>query len=156
MKIYHSYWEYGWNSFDERLYNMHRLSVLCALKNYGNITLITTEKGKKILGDPRKHFNQVFTKQQERFNIKFEAFTLLSIEDQKQLYLKPTKPQISSNTDKIALQQAYYNSCFNTFKNQSIEDLQSIKGNTLDNLNDVEKKALADSINLKENEKNIQ
>lgn len=51
MKIYHSYWEYGWNSFDERLYNMHRLSVLCALKNYGNITLITTEKGKKILGD---------------------------------------------------------------------------------------------------------
>ena len=91
--------------------------------------------GKKILGDPRKHFNQVFTKQQERFNIKFEAFTLLSIEDQKQLYLKPTKPQISSNTDKIALQQAYYNSCFNTFKNQSIEDLQSIKGNTLDNDN---------------------
>lgn len=49
MKIYHSFWEEGWNNFDEKVYNMHKLSVLLALKNYGNITLITTPKGKELL-----------------------------------------------------------------------------------------------------------
>jgi hypothetical protein len=51
MKIYHSFWEGGYTTIDASLYNMHKLSVLTALKNYGNITLITTEKGKKFLGD---------------------------------------------------------------------------------------------------------
>lgn len=51
MDIYHSFWDKGWNSLDENLYNMHKLSVLTALKNYGNIHLITTEEGKKFLGD---------------------------------------------------------------------------------------------------------
>ena len=108
--------------------------------------------GKKIAGNPQSHFSNVFTKQQERFNLKFEAFSLLSEQEQKELYLKPTKPQVSSSTDRIALEQAYYNSCFNAFKAQSTEDLESIKGNTLDNLNDVQKRALTDSIKLKEKE----
>lgn len=51
MKIYHSFWEHGWNNLNEDLYNLHKLSVLTALKSYGNITLITTEKGKEFLGD---------------------------------------------------------------------------------------------------------
>ena len=51
MKIYHSFWEYGWNNFNEKVYNMHKLSVLLAKLNYGNITLITTLKGKELLGD---------------------------------------------------------------------------------------------------------
>ena len=51
MKIYHSFWEGGWNKLDKNLYNMHRLGVLTALRNYGNITLITTKKGKDFLGD---------------------------------------------------------------------------------------------------------
>jgi hypothetical protein len=51
MKIYHSFWEGGYKVIDENLYNMHKLSVLTALKNYGNITLITTKKGKEIFGD---------------------------------------------------------------------------------------------------------
>jgi hypothetical protein len=51
MKIYHSFWEKSWGKLNANLYNMHKLSVLTALKNYGNITLITTEEGKKFLGD---------------------------------------------------------------------------------------------------------
>jgi hypothetical protein len=51
MKIYHSYWEGGYRSMDSHTYNMHKLSVLTALKNYGNIHLITTRKGKEYLGD---------------------------------------------------------------------------------------------------------
>jgi hypothetical protein len=49
MKIYHSFWEHGWNTFDEKVYNMHKLSAMLALKNYGNITLITTKKGLDLL-----------------------------------------------------------------------------------------------------------
>lgn len=51
MKIYHSFWDLGWNKFDDKVYNMHKLSVLTALKSYGNIHLITTPKGKELLGD---------------------------------------------------------------------------------------------------------
>ncbi len=51
MKIYHSYWEGGWRSMDVDTYNMHKLSVLAALKSHGNIHLITTPKGKEYLGD---------------------------------------------------------------------------------------------------------
>ena len=51
MKIYHSFWEGGYKNVDEDLYNMHKLSALTALKNHGNITLITTERGKEFLKD---------------------------------------------------------------------------------------------------------
>jgi hypothetical protein len=51
MKIYHSFWEGGYRNLDEYTYNMHKLSVLTALKNYGNIHLITTPKGMEYLGD---------------------------------------------------------------------------------------------------------
>lgn len=50
MKIYHSFWDGGYKTLDANVYNMHKLSVLTALKNYGNITLITTEKGREFLG----------------------------------------------------------------------------------------------------------
>jgi len=49
MKIYHSFWDYGYRELTNDLYNMHKLSALLALENYGNIHLITTEKGKKFL-----------------------------------------------------------------------------------------------------------
>jgi hypothetical protein len=51
MKIYHSFWEGGYRVMDHHLYNMHKLSVLTALKNYGNIHLITTKTGKEFLKD---------------------------------------------------------------------------------------------------------
>lgn len=51
MKIYHSFWDLGYKNLDSNLYAMHKLSVLTALKNYGNITLITTPKGKEFLKD---------------------------------------------------------------------------------------------------------
>ena len=52
MKIYHSFWENGWNGkLNDTLYNMHKLSVLTALRSYGNIHLITTEKGRDFLSD---------------------------------------------------------------------------------------------------------
>jgi len=51
MKLYHSFWEHGWNNMTQELYELHKLSVIAALESYGNITLITTEVGKKFLGD---------------------------------------------------------------------------------------------------------
>ena len=45
MKIYHSFWDLGYSELTNELYDMHKLSALLALKNYGNITLITTKKG---------------------------------------------------------------------------------------------------------------
>jgi hypothetical protein len=51
MKMYHSFWEKGYRNIDENLYNMHKLSVLAALKSHGNIHLITTEWGKNFLGN---------------------------------------------------------------------------------------------------------
>jgi hypothetical protein len=50
MKIYHSYWEKGYNDDIDFIVDMHTLSVHKALENYGNIHLITTEKGKELLG----------------------------------------------------------------------------------------------------------
>lgn len=50
MKIYHSFWELKSN-FNESVHDIHELSVLCALKNYGNINLITSEEGKEFLKD---------------------------------------------------------------------------------------------------------
>ena len=50
MKIYHSFWDYGYRELTNDLYNMHKLSALLALENYDNIHLITTEKGKEFLG----------------------------------------------------------------------------------------------------------
>lgn len=49
MKIYHSFWDYGYRELTNDLYNMHKLSALLALENYDNIHLITTEKGKEFL-----------------------------------------------------------------------------------------------------------
>ena len=51
MKIYHSFWDKGYRNIDENLYNMHKLSVLTALKSHGNIHLITTSRGWQFLGD---------------------------------------------------------------------------------------------------------
>ena len=51
MDIYHSFWDLGYSNLGTELYNMHKLSVLTALKNYGNIHLITTQRGKEFLGD---------------------------------------------------------------------------------------------------------
>jgi hypothetical protein len=51
MKIYHSFWDNGFKKFEENLYSMHKLSALTALKNYGNIHLITTPRGKDFLGN---------------------------------------------------------------------------------------------------------
>lgn len=50
LDIYHSYWDLGWNGLNREVYNMHKLSVLTALESYGNIHLITTPKGKALLG----------------------------------------------------------------------------------------------------------
>ena len=49
MKIYHSFWDLGYRDLTEDLYKMHKLSALLALKNYGNITLITTKKSSEFL-----------------------------------------------------------------------------------------------------------
>ena len=108
--------------------------------------------GHKITGNPSKHFMQVAQKQQARFDTKFEAFSLLKKEELQELYLNPDKTKIKSSTDKLALENAYFNTCFNEFKAQNKEDLESIKGNTLDNLNDVQKRALNAAIDIKEKE----
>jgi hypothetical protein len=59
MDIYHSYYHheqvvYGDQTLDDgkrkRLIQIHELSCLLALKNYGNITLITNPEGKDLLG----------------------------------------------------------------------------------------------------------
>lgn len=49
IKIYHSFWDLGYSELTDNLYNMHKLSALLALKNYGNITLITTKRGLEFL-----------------------------------------------------------------------------------------------------------
>ena len=51
MRIYHSFWERGYKGINQNIYDLHKLSVLSALQSYGNITLITTQEGKKFLGD---------------------------------------------------------------------------------------------------------
>lgn len=108
--------------------------------------------GNIIKGSVDRHFQKSFEKQYQRYTVKLEAFQLLTKEELKELFLNPTKPKVSGSTDKIALIQAYYNVSFNAFKEQSKEDLDSIKGNTLDNLNTVEKQALNDAIDIKEKE----
>ena len=40
----------GYKGLSQDIYDLHRLSVLSALKSYGNIHLITTKKGKDFLG----------------------------------------------------------------------------------------------------------
>lgn len=112
-------------------------------RNSKNQTLTFVDNaGHKIKGDPNKHFREVMQKQQARFDTKFEAFSLLTQQELQELYLKPDKTKVKSTTDKAAVEQAYFNSCFEAFKAQSKEDLESIKGNTLDNLNPIEKRAL--------------
>lgn len=100
--------------------------------------------GKIINGNPMKHFVNQDNLQKERFNNKFEAFSLLTQQELKDLFETQPKDKIKSNTDKAGLIQAYYNSCFNAYKAQSEEDLNLIEGNLLNNLNDVEKQALID------------
>lgn len=51
MKIYHSYWEKGYNKDRDYVKEMHKLSVYKALEHYGNIHLITTKEGKEFLKD---------------------------------------------------------------------------------------------------------
>jgi hypothetical protein len=51
MNIYHSFWEGGYKSMSKTLHDIHELSVLSALKSYGNINLITTKSGLDFLGD---------------------------------------------------------------------------------------------------------
>ena len=101
--------------------------------------------GKKITGHPVRHFQQASGLQQERFNNKFEAFSLLNQTELKDLFTTLPKDKIKGNTDKSALIQAYYNSSFEAFKAQSEADLEAINGVALDNLNLVEKQALIDA-----------
>ncbi len=108
--------------------------------------------GKLIKGSPNSHFRDVYEKQQNRFNLKFEAFNLLTKEEIKELYLNGDKTKIKGSTDRAALEQVYYNHCFNDFKAQSKENLDLIKGNTYNNLNPVEKAALEDCLEFKQKE----
>lgn len=101
--------------------------------------------GKVINGHPIRHFINQNHLQRARFDTKFEAFSLLSQPELKDLFTNLPKDKVKGNTDKAALIQAYYNSCFNTFKAQSEADLKAIVGVALDNLNLVEKQALIDA-----------
>jgi hypothetical protein len=51
MQIYHSFWDGGYSTMNETLHDLHELSVLTSLQNFGNIHLITTERGKEFLQD---------------------------------------------------------------------------------------------------------
>lgn len=101
--------------------------------------------GKKVNGHPARHFMQVSNLQQERFNLKFEAFSLLTQDELKDLFKTLPKDKVKGNTDKAALVQAYYNSCFETFKALSKDILDSYSGTVLDNLDEVQKQALNDA-----------
>lgn len=108
--------------------------------------------GKKITGHPVRHFQQTSGLQQERFNNKFEAFSLLTQDELKNLFDTQPKDKVKGSTDKAALIQSYYNKCFEAFKAQSEADLEAINGVALDNLNLVEKQALIDAKDIKKKE----
>jgi hypothetical protein len=108
--------------------------------------------GNVIKGDLRKHYLKCFEKQQSRYLLKLEAFQLLSKEQLKDLFLNPVRPTVSGSTDKKALIQAYYNVSFNSFSEQSLDDLKGIGENTINNLDSVEKQSLKDAIEIKEKE----
>lgn len=113
------------------------------------------DSGKKILGHPMKHFIQVSQLQQTRFNTKFEAFSLLTKNELKELFAKLPKDKIKGNTDKAALVQAYYNASFEAFKDLSNDELDAYNGTVLDNLDDVEKQALIDAKDIISKEKQL-
>ena len=111
--------------------------------------------GKIINGNPMRHFVNENNLQVERFNNKFEAFSLLTQQELKVLFDEQPKDKIKSNTDKSALIQAYYNSCFEAFKAQSSNDLDLINGVTLEALDNVQKQALIDAKEIKKKEVEI-
>lgn len=105
--------------------------------------------GKEIKGHPVKNALQTMQKVEARFQTKFEAFSLLDEQAQKELFLNPTKPQITSNTDKQALVQAYFNTVFTKYENLTLFELQTMKTDLfINNLNDVEKAAFEKALEV--------
>ena len=96
MKIYHSFWDYGYRELTKDLYNMHKLSALLALENYGNIHLITTEKGKIFLRDIPYTSVSIFN---EEIDIKLkETWSISKIYAYKQI-LEKQKPFLHIDYD---------------------------------------------------------
>lgn len=140
MKIYHSFWEEGWNNFDEKVYNMHKLSALLALKNYGNITLITTNIGKELLStipytnielfDPEVDLNfkqtwsisklfayrQIIKKNEPFFHIDYDVFLFKKMPN----WFETAKVVYQHNEDSKYLNEYYkfdmfFQNCKNTY-----------------------------------------
>ncbi len=112
------------------------------------ITFVDTS-GKPIKGDIKRHYTQVYQKQKERFDIKFEAYSLLQQEELKELFLTNPKDKVKGNTDKLAVAQAYYNSVYKAYSELTLEQLTAISNEELDV---VAQKALEHNLELKKQE----
>ena len=102
--------------------------------------------GNPIKGSVKRHFNSVLERIEKRYNIKKEAFSLLSIEQLKDLYNNPVKPQVCSSTDKSALADVYFDKQYQIYEQEVVENLNNIDQTQL---NEVEKIALKRCIELK-------
>lgn len=114
--------------------------------NKGGITFVDTA-GHPIKGNINRHYMSVYDKQKQRFDTKFEAFSLLTKEELQSLFINPTKDKVKGSTDRLAVAQAYYNVVYKEYEEQSLEQLRTIN---LDELDEVLKKALTDNILRKE------
>jgi len=114
--------------------------------------------GNKINGSIEGHFKQINQKVQARYDLKKEAFNLLSIDEIKDIYNNPVKPTISSNTDKSALADVYFDKKYQIYDVLSIEELEAIQESDLDVVEKIAKnrclelKQLKNKIQNKESE----
>lgn len=112
--------------------------------------------GDEIKGHPVRHLVQASQKQQSRFDAKFQAFSLLNEEELKELFVKPVKPQVNSNTDKQALVQAYFNVLFEKYSKLTLQELETMNTTIIiANLNDIEKAAFEKALEVVKQEQEL-
>lgn len=121
-------------------------------RNSGKGMSFVDTAGKAIKGNSNAHWKNVYDLQEARFNKKLAEFETLSKEELKE---KATTFK-GSSTDQLALQQAYYNKTFVTYKDQSLVDLESITGLSYDNLDEIEKQCLSQAIELKKKKEQLE
>jgi len=117
-------------------------------RNSGKGMSFVDTSGKSIKGNANMHWKNVYQLQEARFNKKLAEFETFSKEELKEKGITFK----DSSTDQLALQQAYYNKTFITYKDQSLVDLESITGLSYDNLDEIEKQCLLQAIELKKKE----